>query len=278
MRLRFVFAMLCVATAFGGGAMGGVELTPAAVDAFLHYIQLTEAHIAADATANAPFVAIDALPPKVFGAALAELRSGHVMTTQLRTLDGGKAIASPGALIKHWRGTVFVPGVPLARVTAIFQDYDRHQDYFSATVVRSKLIARHDNDFKVYLRFKLVKVWTAILNTEHDVHYEPLGPGRLQFRASSTRVAQVEDADTPAEHEDPIGRDDGFLWRVNSYWRVLERDGGCYVQCEWIAMGRDIPFLFRWIIEPMLTGFSKDVLVSTLESARAASLRAAPGY
>ena len=30
---------------------------------------------------------------------------------------------------------------------------------------------------------------------------------------------------TPAEREKPPGQDGGYLWRLNSYWRFLRRDG-----------------------------------------------------
>jgi len=66
----------------------------------------------------------------------------------------------------------------------------------------------------------------------------------------------------------PVGRDGGYLWRLNSYWRFLERDGGTYVQCESITLTRDVPFLLSWIIKPFVTDIPRETLAFTLESTR----------
>jgi hypothetical protein len=44
-------------------------------------------------------------------------------------------------------------------------------------------------------------------------------------RAYSTRVAEVTDPGTPREHELPVGKDRGLLWRLFGYWFYEER---CY--------------------------------------------------
>jgi hypothetical protein len=36
----------------------------------------------------------------------------------------------------------------------------------------------------------------------------------------------VDDPAEPDEREREPGHDHGFLWRLNSYWRFEERDGG----------------------------------------------------
>jgi len=43
------------------------------------------------------------------------------------------------------------------------------------------------------------------------------------------------------ERELPPGTGDGYLWRLYSYWRYEERDGGTWVECEAISLTRDIP-------------------------------------
>ena len=53
------------------------------------------------------------------------------------------------------------------------------------------------------------------------------------------------------EREKPIGHDNGFMWALNSYWRLEEKDGGVYIQCEAITLTRDIPMLLSAIrIQP----------------------------
>jgi hypothetical protein len=54
------------------------------------------------------------------------------------------------------------------------------------------------------------------------------------------------------------------MWRLNTYWRVFERDGGTYVQCESISLSRDIPFGLGWIVGPFVTDVPKESLQFTL--------------
>lgn len=270
---RVVIVFLMIALLFPRAVAAVVELKPSALEAFARYARLTEERMAGELGPGGTFLSIDGLAAPQRQAALAELQAGRVFSFQPQTRDRGRAIKVPGGTINHWIGTIFIPGVTLAQVTAIMQDYDRHQEYLKPNVMRSRILTREGHDFTIYLRYKLVKVWTAVLNTEHHVHYVPVSPTRLYAKASSTRVAEVLDADSPKEREYPLGRDNGYVWRINSYWRVEEREGGSYLQVESITMGRDIPFLFRWVVEPILLGFSRDLLVSTLVLTRDASVR-----
>ena len=109
------------------------------------------------------------------------------------------------------------------------QDYERHSQVYQPEVIGSKILFHQGDDFKVFLRLKKKKVVTIVLNTEHDVHYSRLDDKRWQTRSYSTHIAEVENPGKPGEHELPVGKDHGFLWRLDSYWRFQERDGGVYV-------------------------------------------------
>ena len=80
--------------------------------------------------------------------------------------------------------------------------------------------------------------------------------------------AEVEDAGTPQEHELPVGHDSGYLWRLNTYWRLLARDGGVYLQCESISLTRGIPMGLGWVVGPFVTSIPKESLTFTLETTR----------
>jgi hypothetical protein len=80
----------------------------------------------------------------------------------------------------------------------------------------------------------------------------------------------VADADTPNEREKPVGNDGGFLWRMNSYWKFEEKDGGVYIECESISLTRDIPTGLGWLIKPFVTSIPKESLQMTMGSTRAA--------
>jgi hypothetical protein len=112
------------------------------------------------------------------------------------------------------------------------------------------------------------KVLTVVLNTEHEAHYVRPAPDRAYSRIVSTRIAEVENPGTPAEREKPIGKDGGYMWRLNTYWRFLERDGGTYIQCESISLTRGIPFGFGWVVGPFVTSIPRESLTFTLERTR----------
>jgi hypothetical protein len=136
-------------------------------------------------------------------------------------------------------------------------------------VARSKLLSRDGDAFKVYLRFVMRKVITVVVNSEHDARFTRDAPDRVRSRIVSTRIAEVEEPDTAEERELPVGRDGGYLWRLNSYWRFLERDGGVYVECESITLTRGIPTGFGWLVRPFVTSIPRESLAFTLDKTRA---------
>jgi hypothetical protein len=256
----FVLAAIVVIACLSASAE---QLKPETVTAFNHYVELSERQMS-----DAPFLQIDGLRPPQRDAEFARLRAGEVITDRLETRDHGQPIAVPGGLIHHWIGTVFIPSVTLAQTLAFLQDYDNQHKFYSPDVQQSKLLARHKDEFRMFLQLRKTKVVTVILNTEYDVKYTTLDPDRAISDSRSTRIAEVENAGTPNESEKPVGNDSGFLWRLNSYWRFLERDGGVYVQLEAISLTRDIPAGLGWLISPFVSSIPKESLAFTLTRTR----------
>lgn len=251
----------------------GVELRPDTVEAFARYVRLTEARIDRDVSQPGKFLYVDGLPEPRRSQVLASLKRGEIFMERIETPDAsGHKIEAPNALIHHWLGEVFVPGASLRDTIALMQDYNRHQDIYRPEVVRSRLLSRQGNDFKIYYRLRKKKVITVTLSTNHDVHYFPVDSTRWYSRSYSTRIAEVENPDTPNEREKPPGHDGGFLWRLNSYWKFEEKDGGVYVECESISLTRDIPTGLGWLIKPFVTSIPKESLQMTMGSTRAALL------
>ena len=93
-------------------------------------------------------------------------------------------------------------------------------------------------------------------------------PGRASSRSFTTKIAEVENAGTRSEKELPLGVDGGYLWRLNSYWRFREQDGGVIVECESISLSRSIPFGLGWLIGRYIESVPKESLEDTLTSIR----------
>ena len=69
-----------------------------------------------------------------------------------------------------------------------------------------------------------------------------------------------------------MGDDTGFLWRLNSYWRFEQADGGVYAECEAISLSRDVPPILGWMIKGFLEKFPKESMQNTLRGTKAAVL------
>jgi hypothetical protein len=243
------------------------DLTPQTAAAFDHYLRATEAKMNA-IPASQPFLAVDRLPDGPRNEAAAELRDGKIWIEKLETLENGEKITAPGGLIHHWTATVFIPGVTLAQTLALEEDYNAHAKCFQPDVVGSKILHRSGNDFEVYLRFHKQKVVSAVLDTTHSVHYQLLSATRAASESHTTRIQEVQGAGTAKEHLEPEGHDDGFLWRMNTYWRFEEKNGGTYVESETISLTRDIPAGLGWVVGPFIDSIPKQSLTFTLETTR----------
>jgi hypothetical protein len=255
------------------GPAEAAELKPEAVQGFDRCVQLTEQRMQAELQPGEAFLWVDGLPEARRNGAYAQLQRGEVVTGRLETRDSEGYFHPPGALIHHWIGTVFIPGASLQQVLTMLEDYDHHGEYYSPDVVKSKTLRRTGNDFNVYLRLTRKKIITVVLDTEYEVHYERLDATHAQSRSYSTRIAEVEQAGESSERQMPLGKDRGFLWRLNSYWRFVETGHGVYVQCEAISLTRDVPPGLGWVIGPFIESIPKESLEFTLRSTRAGVLR-----
>jgi hypothetical protein len=219
------------------------------------------------------FLWVDGLPEPRRSEAYARLQRGEVISARLQTTDPSVRSSTPGALIHHWVGTVFIPGVSLAEVLAVVQNYDRHAEYYKPEVMHSNTVEHNGDDFKVHYRLRKKKIITIILDTEYEVHRQYLDAARAYSNSHSTRIAQVENAGQPDEHESQPGKDGGYLWRLNSYWRYFDSGRGVYVQCEAVSLTRDIPTGLNWLVGSFVQSVPKESLEFTLQSTRSAVLR-----
>jgi hypothetical protein len=240
--------------------------------AFERYERLTEERNETELKRGTALLWIDSLPETQRTEAYAALKRGEMQIGQLRTLDNGKPLVCPRGLIHHWVGVVFIPGAKLDDVLGVLQDYDHQSTYYAPDVERSKIESREGDHFRVFLRFQRHKVITVVLNTEHDVHYFRDASGLAHSRSSAMRIAEVENPGKSDEREKPPGDDGGYLWRMETWWRMEERDGGVYVQSEVASLTRDIPTGLGWLVGPFVTSIPKETLAFTLEATRKAVL------
>lgn len=187
---------------------------------------------------------------------------------------GGEAVVEPwnaqgdsdigDALIHDWIGAYFISGVKLPQAVAFLQDYGVHKDFYRPEVVDSRLLSHSGNDYRLFYRLVKKKIITVVLNTEHTARYYPINGTRLVTSSYTTRIAEVKNAGKPTERELPPGEDHGFLWRLNTYWRLEEKDGGVYIECQTISLTRTVMLGLGWLINPIIRSLPRESLAHML--------------
>jgi hypothetical protein len=251
-RCSLLLLLLCAQLAHA------VKLRPETKQAFDHYDQQIQQRVDGAIKAGNLITGLSAQE-------LSDLRRGEIV---MQRASGIPEI--PNGLIHHWVGTVFIPRATVSRTLALLQDYNNHRNVYRSEVVDSKLLSQTGNEFRAYMRFYKKKIIGVTLNTEHLAKYVSISPTRAWSISHSTRIAEVDNAGKSDEHEKPIGDDNGFLWALNSYWRLEERDGGVFVQCEAVSLTRDIPTGLGWLVKPFITEVPRESLRNTMESTRTA--------
>ena len=135
-------------------------------------------------------------------------------------------------------------------------------------VVASRLLARDNDRYRIYMKIRRSKIITVTYNTEHDVQHRRLGSARVAARSAATRIAQLDNAGTPQERELKVGSDSGYLWRLNAYWRYEAVNGGVLIECESVSLSRTIPFVLRPFATGAVEGVARESLERTLVGLR----------
>jgi hypothetical protein len=124
--------------------------------------------------------------------------------------------------------------------------------------------------YRIFMKLKGGRFRTAYYNTEHVIEYRHYRSDKASSKTEATRIAQLENAGKPDEREKPVGRDSGYMWRWNSYWRYMKTAEGVIVECESISLSRGIPPVFGWLVKPFIVSVPKEALDTTLRSIRKA--------
>ena len=264
-----MLAIACAVTTLLVPRANSAELKSDTAAAFDRYIRATEQRMAGD-LATGHFLVVDSLPTPARQRIYMQLRQGQVYIEQLHTKEDGKPIQAPDGLIHHWVGVAFIPGGTLSRTVAVLQDYDNHKKIYRPDVRESKLLEHQGNKFKVYLQLYRKSLVTVVVNLNVNIHYTVLSATRAMSRSCSTRIAEVENAGKPNERELPVGNDHGFIWRLNNYWRLEEKDGGVYVQVGSVGLSRTIPWTVAWLVNPLVRSIPKTTLTRLLNETRTA--------
>ena len=269
---------LAVVALLAGAAVGSeaAELQPQTVAAWNRFVEVTERRIAAELADPDRFLVQD------FRDDAAETRrdvlSGSVRIDKLETLDAdGERIRVPKGTIHHWLGSALIPDVTLKEVLhALIHAVE--PEALQDDVLESRVLDRPGEDrLELFLKLRSTQMVTVHYNSEHAAAYTRHRTGVASSRTIATRIAELDSAGTPDEREKPVGRDRGFLWRLNTYWRYQEVDEGVIVEVQSLSLSRGIPRLLRWMVSPLINRAARDTLSRTLVTMAEVLSARAPG-
>jgi putative flippase GtrA len=166
----------------------------------------------------------------------------------------GESTQVPGGTISDWGGAVFIPHVTLDELLHRLQHPGTPPP--QEDVVSSQVIARGPDSLRVGIRLVRRAIVTVSYDTEHEMQFERRTSKVATARSVATRIEQVD------------GGDHGFLWRLHSYWRYEEIDGGVLVELRSLTLSRNVPLVIRPIVGPIVNRVARESMVRTLEALR----------
>jgi hypothetical protein len=224
----------------------GAQLTQAANVAFGQYVANLEARLArqhADADTHLAMLSVDPSgDPSRRNALERQLMSGEIRVEPVT----GAARELPGALLHHWRGAVFVPNATPGQMLALLRDHNHVYGHYAPRVIASRALKDDGETAILAMRLQQQTVRTIVLDAEYTFESRLAGTDRGYSLSRSTHIWQVDDPGTPQERRRPEGDDEGFLWRLNSYWS------------------------FAWLVTPFVQNLPSEALQFTLTRSREA--------
>jgi hypothetical protein len=240
MRILVICSLLLPAT------LGAQQRKPETAQQFDCYVQAAEARL--DARKAFLLADIDAA-----------LSDQIVRGQKIRTFEanGPNPHKLTGGQVQDWIGTAFIPGTNLDVLMRMLQDYDHRSQYFPETISASKLLCMTGTDrFQYSMRMKE----PAILDVQSDVMWVRVDPQRWRLRSVSQHVSEV-------------GKDHGYLRRLNSYWRFAETPKGVFVESETITLSDEFGAMTRALGSALMGISPEKSLKHSLESMRESVLK-----
>jgi hypothetical protein len=196
------------------------------------------------------------------------LRSGEVVVLPL-----GKSSPTPvpHGLIHHWIGGVFIPGAQREDLIAVMNDYSRYDKIYRPTVIKAEPLDSAGDEKRFSLQWvQRVLFATVALDVQFVSTSIDLNRRQGYMTISSTSVQQIEHYGQKDERKLQPDEGSGYLWRVASFARFEERDGGLYLELEVFGLSRDLPTSLRLLLKPVIDHVPRQALSVKLEQTREA--------
>jgi hypothetical protein len=255
-RSGFLLALVVMA---GTAVRTAIAATPGSntLVAWDAYVATTEARIERELRSDSGFLVQDFTQSAA--SARSQILTGGTLVSEMQTTGaGGREIAVPGGTIQHWRGSIFLPGVTRDGLLARLQNPSErgpHQE----DVLALRVLTRQPDALMLFIRMTRRKIVTVTYDTEHRVTYRRHGSHRASSRSIATKIAEIDASGAAAD-------DRGFLWRLNSYWRYEQVNGGVIVELESLTLSRAVPLGLGPIVDPIIDRVARESVTRTLQS------------
>ena len=256
--LRLVFLISTAA-----GSSYAAELSQQTVAAWENYVASARLRIQDRLDGKSPFLWADE--------DLIRRRRLSLGEIVISPLGSSHPLSVPHGLIHHWIGAVVIPGATTQDLSAVVGDYGRYKEIYRPTIVKAELLESAGDDQKFSLLWvQKVLFVTAAFYTEFDSDYVALNSRKGYMTLSATRVQQIEDYGEKNERRLAPDEGSGYLWRLVSFARFEERDGGLYLELEVIGLSKDVPGSLRFFLKPVLDHVPRQALTVKLDQTRQA--------
>ncbi len=252
-QLCFLWGLLTFVT---GPYAKAAQPTPGAVSEFNDYVTEVESRFGRQHRAVQNFLVFEDAE---------RLRKGELIIDRLTPSN---AADLPDGMLHHWRGTAFAPGATAADFERLMRDFNAYPQRYAPQVLSAKAIAQRGDRYQVVMRIRQKHVITVVMDTAYDVGFARLDARHGYSISRSTRISEIDSPGTAKERVLSPGEENGFLWRLNTYWSYEERDDGLYMQVESISLTRSIPTGLAWAVGPFVESLPRESLEFTLQATR----------
>jgi hypothetical protein len=238
--------------------VAAADLKPQTLQAWEAYLQAAKARHHQHLADGTSFLSIDSDP-----AISAKLRQGEIIVSPASPKAPVKV---PSGLIHDWAGAIFIPNASIGDVMRVVRDYDHYQAIYHPNVVGSKPIAMGESEdrFSMVIMNKSFFAKSA-LDSDYRSTFVRIDDQHCYSTSETTRVQEVADYGAASQHLLPEEHGTGIIWRLYSFARLEERDGGVYIELEAIALSRDIPAALRLVVDPIVRRVSRSSLETSLQ-------------
>ncbi len=251
---NFLLGVMCLSFLVVPATTEGAELKKETQQAWDAYIQAANSQMVR--RTHDPFLWVDEVPDRSHS-----VRDGEILVSPI-SQQNPKPV--PYGLIHDWIGAAFIPDARLEDVLSAVRDYGHYKEFYKPNVIDSKSLGTAGTCDKYSMLLADHEVITStVLEGEYEACYYRLDDRRWYSIAHTTRMWDVRYAQ-PRAQQLSSDQGSGYIWRICSFTRFEERDGGVYVELEVIVLSRDIPVAIRWMVNPIVRKVSKNAMMTSL--------------